>query len=133
MTVRKVVALITEVDDRPGVLGEMAGPVADAGINLLALYGGPAGEGRAKIACVPDDPGKLRGLAAEGGVSVEERELLFLEGDDRPGAGAEIARKLANAGVNIQAILGTGSAGKFAICIAVAPEDLDRAASALGA
>ncbi len=133
MTVRKVVALTVDVEDRPGALAELTQPVADAGINLLAIYAGPMGGGKAKVSCVPDDPDKLRALAAEGGVSVQEREILFVEGDDRPGAGAEVARKLANGGLNIEVMLGTGSAGKFAMCIAVAPEDVDRAAAALGA
>ncbi|MFQ5809428.1 MAG: ACT domain-containing protein, partial [Armatimonadota bacterium] len=56
MTVRKATGFTVEVDDRTGVLAEMAQPVAEAGINLLALYGGPAGAGKAKICCVPENP-----------------------------------------------------------------------------
>ena len=132
MTVRKVVAFTAEVQDQPGVLAEMAQPIADAGINILALYGGPKGEGKAVVCCVPDDPAKLRALAAEGGVAVQEHEHLLVEGDDRPGVGASVARKLAGAGVNIQAIIGTTTGGKFLLCIRVAPEDIDKAAAAIG-
>ena len=132
MTVRRVTAFTVEVEDRPGTLAEMAQPVADAGINLLAVYGGPTSEGRAMICCVPEDPGPLRALAAEGGVPVQERECLLVEGEDRPGAGAELARKLAGAGINIEQMLATASGGTFAACVVVAPGDIDKAAAALG-
>ncbi len=133
MTVRKVVALTAEVDDRVGALAEIAQPVADAGINLLAVYGGPMGGGKARVCCIPDDPARLKDLAAQGGIAVQEREHLLVEGDDRAGVSAEIASKLSGAGVNIQAIHGTAGGGKFGICILVAPEDIDKAAAALSA
>ena len=132
MTVRKVVAFTVEVEDRPGILAEMSGPVADAGINLLAVYGGPIGGGKAKICCVPDDPAKLRALAAEGGIAVQERPHILVEGDDRPGTGAQVAQTLADAGINIEELHGAATGGKYALCIMVAPDAVDRAVKALG-
>jgi hypothetical protein len=132
MAVRRVTAFSVEVDDQPGVLGEMAQHIADAGINLLAVMGVPSGEGKSAIRCVPDDPGKLRALAAEGGVAVEESELLLVEGDDVPGAAAAAGQKLGAAGININGIIGLTTAGKYALCICVGPDNVDKAVAALG-
>jgi len=47
MTVRKAIQFSVSVDDRPGMLAEVAGQLADSGVNILALAGWSEGAGSA--------------------------------------------------------------------------------------
>lgn len=128
----KTVSIGTEVDDRPGVLAEVTSAIADAGINLLAAAGYSIGGGRARLEAVAEDPAKLKDLATGMGMSVTETRVFLVQGDDRVGALVETANALARAGANIVACFATAAEGKYAACVAVRPEDFDRAAQALG-
>lgn len=49
-------AVVVDVQDRPGELGELAGKIADAGVNLAACYAAT----RSRIVFSSDDVGALR-------------------------------------------------------------------------
>lgn len=49
-------AVVLDVQDRPGELGELAGKIADAGVNLAACYAAT----RSRIVFSSDDAGALR-------------------------------------------------------------------------
>lgn len=59
-------------------------------------------EGKAVIHILVEDGATARRVLENAGLEVSgEREVLVLEVEDRPGAFGGIARKIANAGVNI--------------------------------
>jgi hypothetical protein len=63
-------------------------------VNLLAFLGFPLGAGRSQIDLVPEDPASLKEAAARAGVTLSEAKRAFLiQGDDRPGAVADITAK----------------------------------------
>ena len=87
--------------DRPGTLADVGETLGKAGINIDGMCGFPC-EGRGVLHVLVEDGAGARRVLEEGGMEVSgEREVLVLEVEDRPGAFGEIARKIANAGVNV--------------------------------
>lgn len=88
---------ITLQDDRPGVLIAALEAIARAGINLdgIAQFDGI-------LHLVTRDPsGATKALRAARVRVGAERPVLMVELEDRPGAGAAVLRRLAEAGHNV--------------------------------
>jgi hypothetical protein len=89
------------LEDRPGTLAEMGEALGAAGVNIDGMCGFPC-EGQGSIHILVEDVAGARQALEKVGVEIEaEREVLEVEAEDRPGMLGEVARKLANAGVNI--------------------------------
>jgi hypothetical protein len=90
------------MEDRPGTAAEMGEALGKAGINIDGICGFPcAGEGIAHI--LVEDAGAARTALEEIGLEVrDERQVLVLDVEDRPGAFGELVRKISEAGVNIE-------------------------------
>ena len=123
-----------EVPERPGEGARVLGTLRDAGVNLLAFSGFPAGR-RAQVDFVPENPAAFRAAAKKAGWKVTGPKKVFLiDGEDRTGVMAELMERLAAAKINAistQAIC--AGAGRFGAILWVAPRDVKRAAKALGA
>lgn len=90
------------LEDRPGTLADLGEALGAAGINIDGMCGIPC-EGKGVIHILVEDAAGARGALEAGGIEVSaEREVLLLEVENRPGSLGETARKIANAGVNIE-------------------------------
>ena len=90
------------LQDRPGTLADMGEILEKAGVNIEGICATTKnGEGAIHI-LVEDSAGARQALKAKGIEVTAEREVLVKEIEDRPGTLGEVARKLANAGVNIE-------------------------------
>ena len=90
--------------NRPGSDAAAMEALGHAGINIDGVTGsGCAGEGILHV-LVADAGTARRALEAAGQVVREEREVLVLPVDDRPGEGGAIMRRIADAGVNVDFI-----------------------------
>jgi hypothetical protein len=93
--------LVIEVDNTPGALAEVAAAVSDAGVNLAAATCIGAGESAELHILVPH-PEPVRHALANTHLGISrEREVVVVEVDDRPGVLADLARRIALAGVNL--------------------------------
>lgn len=123
-----------EVPERVGEGARVLAQLRDAGVNLLAFSGFPAGR-RAQLDMVPDNPAAFRSAAKKIGLKLTGPKRVFLiQGEDRMGVVAELLGRLAEAKISViasQAIC--AGAGRFAGLLWVAPRDVKRAAKALGA
>lgn len=99
------------LEDRPGTLADLGEALGKAGVNLQTIAGfGIEGRGIIKI-LVEDAQAALKALEGAG-IKVEgDREVLVVPLEDRPGSLGRFARKLANAGVNIDASYVLGDEG----------------------
>ena len=133
-TVQRVDYFSIEVPDKPGEAFRVLQALVSAGINLLACRGHQVG-GRAQIEVVPDDTAAFNATAAKAGLDVKAAKSGFLiQGDDRAGALAQNLHKLAGAGINVTGIDAmSAGAGRWGAIVWVRPEDVSRAAAALGA
>lgn len=122
-------AFIIELQDRPGTLADIAEAIAEKGINIGGVAGATAG-GSGAVAIVTNDEAGTRSVLDASGTRYREVALATASLEDRPGMLAEAARKLADAGVNIEAILPTGMEGGK-ITIAFGVDNAEAARSAL--
>ena len=114
------------LEDRPGTLAEVGEVLGKAGINSDGLCGF-ASEGKGVLHILVEDGAGAKAALQSAGVSVRGmRDVLVLEIQDRPGAFGETARKIADAGVNLNlAYLATGTR------LVVGADDLAKARAAL--
>ena len=120
--------LVIELDNEPGALASVATAISDAGVNLAAATCMGAG-GKAELhILVPHAEPVLRALAITNTAVTREREVVVVQATDRPGELAELARKVADAGINVDLLyVATGSRVVFG------SEDTEGLAAALGA
>jgi hypothetical protein len=134
-TVRGVEYYYVTVPDMPGEGLRVLSGLRERGVNLVAYLGFPLGGGQSQIDLVPEDPESLQDAARQAGMTLSDAKWAFLvQGDDRPGAVADITARLAEAGINITAAAAAGAgAGRYGLILWVAQADYESAADALGA
>ena len=116
--------------NKPGQLATLAGHLADAGIHIESLAAIGA-DGESLVRFMPDDADATRRVLTGAGVHFEERPIIDTFLRDEPGALAEMAERLADAGVNIDSIylLHSNAEG---LHFAVTVDDPDLAQANLG-
>lgn len=93
--------LTVVLEDRPGTLAELGEATGGAGINIEGISG-DARQGQAVLHLLVEDASAARDALGGAGIEVrDERDVVVVEVEDRPGTMGEVARKLADAGVNI--------------------------------
>jgi hypothetical protein len=99
------VDLVIDIENTPGALAEVATAISDAGVNIAAATCvGPAERAELHILVKHAEPVK-HALAISHGVTItREREVVVIEAEDRPGVLADLARKIARAGVNLDLV-----------------------------
>lgn len=114
------------LEDRPGALAELGEATGQAGVNVEGIACAVEG-GRAVAHVLVEDADAAKGAISSAGLSVSgEQEVLVVDVQDRPGSLGEVARKVAEAGVNIELVyLATGTR------LVLGADDLDKARSAL--
>lgn len=132
-SVRMVENYSIEVPNKPGEAFRVLQVLVSAGINMLACSGHPVGR-RAQISVVPDDIAKFQDAAGRASLAFESTRRGFLiQGEDRPGALAGHLQRLALAQINVTGIDAVGGgAGRWGAIVWVQPEEVPRAAAALG-
>jgi hypothetical protein len=111
--------LIFRVEDRPGMLGEVAGALGEKGINLRAVNAWVEGN-EGVIRMVVDKHAAAKKLLAQRGWQPEERDVVELELADKPGTLGDAAARLGAAGVNITHVfVGTGASRKATVFLGV--------------
>ena len=92
------------LDDRPGELARLGEATAGAGVNIDGFCCLATGGGRAAVHILVEDVTATRGALRDAGPEVGggEREVIVVDIEDRPGTVAQVARKVADAGVNIE-------------------------------
>jgi hypothetical protein len=108
-----------KVQDRPGMLGEVAAALGEAKVNLRGINAWVEGdEGIVRI--VVDKHAIAKKLLAKRGWQPEEREVIEIELADKPGALGDAATKLGKAGVNITHVfVGTGKSRTATVFLGV--------------
>jgi len=114
------------LENRPGTLADVGEALGKAGINIDGLCGFPC-QGKGILHILVEDAAGARRALEEIDLEVrDEREVLVLEVEDRPGAGGKVACRIANAGVNVDLVYGTT---KTRVVIGV--DDLEKARTAV--
>jgi hypothetical protein len=89
------------VEDRPGVLGQVAAALGDQAVSIRAFMAS-AMDGRGFIRLVVDKPAAARKVLLKHGWKVTEDDVVEVTTSDTPGALGAVADRLGVKGVNIQ-------------------------------
>jgi hypothetical protein len=133
VTVKKVVLWRTEVENKPGVLGKVLAPLAEAGADLQVVMGyrHPGNESKAAIELSPVTGKKSLAAAKAAGLTASSIPTLLVEGDNRPGLGSAISQAIAAAGINLCFLVAQVVGGRFSAVIGFEDEEASRKASTL--
>jgi hypothetical protein len=117
------------LEHRPGELASLGQATGQAGVNIEGMCA-MTGEGRGVVHLLFADEtvGAARRALEEAGLGIaDEREVVVVDIQDRPGTLGEMARRFADAGVNIELAYSTFGGVK----LVVATDDLNAARAAL--
>ncbi len=122
-----------QVPDKPGAAARVLAVLRDANVYLHAFYGFPRNR-RFQLDIMPNDPALFKQVAKQAKWKVQGTKTCFLvEGEDRPGALADVTAKLGAAKINITAIGAVAAGqGRFGSLFWVKPRDAKKAATVLG-
>jgi len=123
-------AFIVELPNQPGSLAMVAEAVAEKGINITGVAGATSGELGSVSFTTDDESGTRTALGAKGWV-YREVPIVRTSMEHRPGTLAAAARRLADAGINIETMFVTGMDGDKA-SVAFVVDDPEAAQRALG-
>ena len=122
-------AFIIEIANRPGELARIAATLGEAGVNIstgagigLATTGG--------FGFLTDDEAAAKRALDSAGISYRTVGVVTVNVADQPGGLASVARRLADANVNIEFVIPTSTGATRSVAIGV--EDASAAGAALG-
>jgi hypothetical protein len=96
--------LVIEIDNEPGALAKVAAAVSDAGVNLAAATCVGSAERAELHILVPHGEAVRHALAITNVAVTREREVVVVEVEDGPGVLADLTRKVARAGINLDLV-----------------------------
>jgi len=123
-------AFVVELENRPGELARLAEAIGQRGINITAIGAVTSGTAGGIGLLTNDESGTREALKAAG-ITVKEVGLVSVSLEHRAGTLAEVARKLADAGVNVDLLLPTGMSGSN-VTIALGVDDVEAAQRVVG-
>ena len=114
------------LDDHPGALAEMGEALGKSVVNIDGICGVSC-EGVGVLHILVEDAGAARSAVEHAGFEVQaERDVLVVSIIDRPGELGNIARKLADAGINLDLLYLTAN-----LDLVIGVDDLEKAQAAL--
>jgi hypothetical protein len=96
--------LVIDVENTPGALERVADAISDAGVNIAAATCVGPGDRAELHILVPHGEAVKHALAISHVAVTGEREVVVVDVQDRPGVLADLTRKIARAGVNLDLI-----------------------------
>ena len=122
-------AFTTTMDNTPGQLARLCEVLGARGVNLVVCGLGHGASGT--IAFIADDEAATRSALQDADIDYTENDALTVRMQNVPGAGAELFRKLAEAGVNLNVFLPVQIFDDQFYAV-ICPSDIEGARKALG-
>jgi hypothetical protein len=96
--------LVIDIENTPGALARVAAAISDAGVNIAAATCIGAGESAELHILVPHAGAAKHSLAISHLAVSREREVVVVDVEDRPGVLADLTRRIARAGVDLDLV-----------------------------
>jgi hypothetical protein len=135
LKVSRVELWTASIDDRAGGAADKLDPLSKAGANFEFVFSRrtPEQPGNGILFATPVKGAKVvQAAQAAGFTKPENLHSVRIEGTNKPGVTAKVARTLANAGISFRALSATGIGSKFVNYVALdTAEDAAKAVSLL--
>ncbi|HSB07570.1 MAG TPA: hypothetical protein VLK23_20515 [Thermodesulfobacteriota bacterium] len=119
---RKVKEISFTMSNKVGLLSEVTTAIAWAKVNIAAICA-YAMDNDAYFMLTTDSNAKAKKALAPLGVTLEERDVVEIEVPNRAGELQKVAKKLADAGIDVEYMYATAGAGKTATCVFKTADD----------
>ena len=96
--------LAIELENTPGALARVAAAISDAGVNIAAATCIGSGDRAELHILVPHAEAARHSLAISQLAVTREREVVVVDVEDRSGVLADLTRKIARAGINLDLV-----------------------------
>jgi hypothetical protein len=96
--------LAIDIENTPGALARVAAAISDAGVNIAAATCIGLGERAELHVLVPHAEAARHSLAISHLAVTREREVVVVDVEDRPGVLADLTRRIAKAGVDLDLV-----------------------------
>src|SRR5437660_3368050 len=96
--------LVIDIENTPGALAQVAAAISDAGVNIAAATCIGSGDSAELHILVPHAEAAKHSLAISQLAVTREREVVVIDVQDRSGVLADLTRKIARAGVNLDLV-----------------------------
>src|SRR5262249_839671 len=96
--------LVIEIENEPGALARVAAAISDAAVNLAAATCMGTADRVELHVLVPHAEAARHALALSQLAVTREREVVVVDVEDRPGVLADLTRKVARAGVDLDLV-----------------------------
>jgi hypothetical protein len=113
---RKVKEISFTIPNKVGLLSEVTTAIARAKANISAICA-YAMENNAYFNLTTDSNAKAKKALAPLGIGIEEKDVVEVEMPNKSGELEKVAKKIADAGIDIDYMYGTAKAGKTATCV----------------
>lgn len=120
--------IVLRLQNSPGTLARVCQALAEERVNILALSLESSGTFRAVV----DNHIHAAGILRDRHYEVQERDVLYTQVANEPGAFASIGRLLADARINVEYAYGSGIEGGATAALIIGVEDALRASAAAG-
>lgn len=108
---KRVKQLSFMMADRAGLLSEVTTALADAKVNISNICAYNM-QGEANFMLTADSNAKAKKALAPLGVEIKEYDVFVVEMPNKPGELQKVAKKIADAGINIIYLYGTTGSGR---------------------
>lgn len=98
------VDLVIDIENTPGALAKVAAAISDAGVNIAAATCVGAGATAELHILVKHAEAAKHSLAISHLAVTREREVVVVDVEDRPGVLADMTRRIAKAGVDLDLV-----------------------------
>src|SRR5262245_19459024 len=98
------VDLVIDIENTPGALAQVAAAISDAGVNIASATCVGPGERAELHILVPHAEAAKHVLEISHVAVSREREVVVVDVEDRPGVLADLTRRIARAGVNLDLV-----------------------------
>jgi hypothetical protein len=96
--------LVIDIENTQGALARVAAAISDAGVNIAAATCIGAGDRAELHVLVPHAEAAKHSLAISHLAFTREREVVVVDVEDRPGVLADLTRRIAKAGVDLDLV-----------------------------
>ncbi|MFB0526067.1 MAG: ACT domain-containing protein [bacterium] len=126
----KVNHLLVETPDEVGMMAKVCSAIADEGVNIRAICA-YSQEGKGQFMLLTDDNSRAERALKSAGFAVSQEEAVSVELENEIGAAKRMAKKLADAGLNLKYCYGSTGDGKMALMV-FNSDDNEKAVRTLG-
>ncbi len=126
MDIRRSTYFVISTEDRPGQLARFSRQMSEHEINLAAVWSFGIGRGNAEIIAIPLDSHLFKTVAREAGWTFREGSCFHLTGEDRAGALADTLDRIAQEGINLQAVDAMGFEARYSAYVWCDERDIEK-------